>query len=246
LDSVVTPNGSSAVNVVSGGGSFQLVSSLDPSSGYTVLAYVKPSSTSGRHALTGGSSSGALEYDIYNGNQDYLREYLQDVGHGNATTPTSSFSMIGVAVNSSGAAFRLNGASDGSVAGATFGSAITRIGNNEGAGDGYVGDIAEIDIYSGVLSSLQITNLEAQLVAKFGVVGVATNPTNITTAISGNVLTLSWPADHIGWRLQVQTNSLTTGLGLGWTDVAGSASVNSVNVTISPANGAVFYRMVYP
>jgi hypothetical protein len=246
LDSVVTPNGSSAVNVVSGGGSFQLVSSLDPSSGYTVLAYVKPSSTSGRHALTGGSSSGALEYDIYNGNQDYLREYLQDVGHGNATIPTSGFSLISLAVNSSGGAFRFNGASDGSVAGATFTSAITRIGNNEGAGDGYVGDITEIDIYSGVLSSLQITNIEAQLVAKYGVVGVATNPTNITTAVSGNVLTLSWPADHIGWRLQVQTNLLNTGLGSGWTDVAGSTSVNSVNVTISPANGAVFYRMVYP
>ncbi len=246
LDTIVTPAGGSAVDIASGGGSFLLTSSLDPSVGYTVLAYVKPSSTSGRHALTGGSSSGALEYDIYNGKQDYLREYLQDVGSGNATIPTTGFSLIGLAVNSSGAIFRLNGASDGTVAGATFGSAITRIGNNEGAGDGYVGDIAEIDIYSGVLSSTQITNLEAQLVAEYGVVGVATNPTNITTSVSGNVLTLSWPADHIGWRLQVQTNSLSSGLGSGWTDVAGSTSVNSVNVTISPANGTVFYRMVYP
>jgi autotransporter-associated beta strand protein len=75
---------------------------------------------------------------------------------------------------------------------------------------------------------------------------VNTTPTNITTVVSGNQLTLSWPADHTGWRLQVQTNSLATGLGSNWSDVAGSTAVNSVNVTINPANGTVFYRMVYP
>ncbi len=248
LDSIVTPNGSSAVNIASGGGSFVLASPLDPTSGYTVFAYAKPASVTGanRHALTGGSSSGALEYTFYQGNQNYLIEYVGFGGYGNATVSTSSFSLVDIAVNSSGAAFRFNGAPDGNAVGATFSSPITRIGNNEGAGDTYTGDIAEIDIYSGVLSSLQITNLEAQLIAKYGVVGVATNPTNITTSVSGNVLTLSWPADHIGWRLQVQTNSLSTGLGSGWTDVAGSTSVNSVNVTINPANGTVFYRMVYP
>ena len=246
VDSSVTPNGSSAVNITAGGGSFAFASSLDPSSGYTVFAYVKPSSTSGRHAITGGSSPGALEYDIYNGNQDYLTEYTADIGHGNATIPTTGFSLINLAVNSTGAAFRFNGAADGSVAGTTFSSAITRIGNNEGGGDGYVGEIAEVDIYSGVLSPSQISSIEAQLVAKYGVVGVATNPTNITSSVSGNVLTLSWPADHIGWRLQTQTNSLSAGLGSGWTDVPGSTSVDSVSVTINPANGTVFYRMVYP
>jgi len=28
--------------------------------------------------------------------------------------------------------------------------------------------------------------------------------------------------------------------------VPGSTSVNTVNITINPANGTVFYRMVYP
>jgi hypothetical protein len=72
------------------------------------------------------------------------------------------------------------------------------------------------------------------------------NPTNITSSVSSNVLTLSWPADHIGWRLQVQTNALGTGLNTNWSDVPGSTSMNSLNATIDPANGAVFYRMVYP
>ncbi|MBW8863393.1 MAG: hypothetical protein JF609_00410 [Verrucomicrobia bacterium] len=78
---------------------------------------------------------------------------------------------------------------------------------------------------------------------------VNTTPTNITTVVSGNTLTLSWPADHIGWRLQAQTNALGIGLNPAsnaWFDVAGSTSVNSVNVTFNPANGTVFYRMVYP
>lgn len=75
---------------------------------------------------------------------------------------------------------------------------------------------------------------------------VATNPTNITFSVTSNVLTLLWPADHTGWRLQAQTNSLANGLGTNWVDVAGATLVNSTNFTINPANGAVFYRLVYP
>jgi autotransporter-associated beta strand protein len=75
---------------------------------------------------------------------------------------------------------------------------------------------------------------------------VNTTPTNITAVVSGNQLNLSWPADHTGWRLQVQTNTVSVGLRSNWVDVAGSTTVNSISVTINPANGTVFYRMVYP
>jgi autotransporter-associated beta strand protein len=75
---------------------------------------------------------------------------------------------------------------------------------------------------------------------------VNTTPTNITAVVSGNQLNLSWPADHTGWRLQVQTNTVSVGLRSNWVDVAGSTTVNSVSVTINPANGSVFFRMVYP
>jgi autotransporter-associated beta strand protein len=71
-------------------------------------------------------------------------------------------------------------------------------------------------------------------------------PTNLVMSVSGSVLSLSWPADHTGWRLQVQTNALTSGLGTNWVTVPGSSSFNSTNQTINPANGAVFYRLVYP
>jgi hypothetical protein len=75
---------------------------------------------------------------------------------------------------------------------------------------------------------------------------VNTTPTNITAVVSGNQLNLSWPADHTGWRLQVQTNTVSVGLRSNWVDVAGSTTVNGISVTINPANGTVFYRMVYP
>ena len=64
--------------------------------------------------------------------------------------------------------------------------------------------------------------------------------------VSGGDLILQWPADHTGWTLQVQTNSLNVGLNTNWSSVAGSALVNSVTNAINPENGAVFYRMVYP
>ncbi len=74
---------------------------------------------------------------------------------------------------------------------------------------------------------------------------VNTSPTNITVSVSGSTLTLSWPADHIGWTLQAQTNNASIGLGTNWVDVPGSTSVNSVVVPVDPTKPTVFYRMKY-
>ena len=71
-------------------------------------------------------------------------------------------------------------------------------------------------------------------------------PAPIVFTVSGNQLTLTWPVDHTGWRLQVQTNTLSTGIASNWFNVAGSTSVNTLNFTLDSANGSVFYRMVYP
>jgi autotransporter-associated beta strand protein len=77
---------------------------------------------------------------------------------------------------------------------------------------------------------------------------VNTNPTNITFSVSGSgtMLNLSWPADHTGWTLEVQTNTLATGLSNNWVRINNTASVNSTNFPIVATNGAVFYRLVYP
>ncbi len=75
---------------------------------------------------------------------------------------------------------------------------------------------------------------------------IAPNPTNITFTVTGSTLNLSWPADHLGWILQDQTNSLAVGLGTNWVDVSGSASATSANVPIVSTNAAVFYRLRHP
>jgi hypothetical protein len=68
----------------------------------------------------------------------------------------------------------------------------------------------------------------------------ATNATNVTASVSGNTLTIAWPADHLGWILQAQTNGLGSGQ---WFDVPGSDDINSLPIPINPANPAVFYRL---
>ena len=98
---------------------------------------------------------------------------------------------------------------------------------------------------SGYLSN-NPANLSVDLVITNAPVYVSTNPTNITTTVVGNTLTLSWPADHAGWHLQVQTNALATGLGTNWVTIPNSNLSNSYTNTLNPANGTVFYRMVYP
>jgi autotransporter-associated beta strand protein len=74
-----------------------------------------------------------------------------------------------------------------------------------------------------------------------------TTPTTITTTIIGGTnLVLSWPEDHTGWRLQVQTNSANTGLSNNWSIVNGSGLVNNITNGIDQHSGTVFYRMIYP
>jgi hypothetical protein len=57
---------------------------------------------------------------------------------------------------------------------------------------------------------------------------------------------LSWPTDYVDWRLQVQTNSRSTGLNTHWMDVPDATATNQMNFTIDPAHDGVYYRLVYP
>lgn len=77
-------------------------------------------------------------------------------------------------------------------------------------------------------------------------VTVNTTPTNMTAVVKSGKLELSWPADHTGWKLQAQTNSLASGLGTNWVSIPGTAADNHYTNTIDATKPAVFYRMVYP
>ena len=69
-------------------------------------------------------------------------------------------------------------------------------------------------------------------------------PVTITNQISGNALTLTWPAGQ-GWKLQMQTNSLAKGLGTNWVYIS-DGSISSTNITIDTTKPTVFYRLANP
>lgn len=140
-----------------------------------------------------------------------------------------------VVVNNAGAplgngSFKLIAAGSGGSVIGTAPVAVTVAGNGLGAGGS---------------ASLNLTGGELYLNVT-GATTVDTTPTNLLAAVSGSSLNLSWPVDHTGWRLEVQTNALSTGLGTNWFTWPGSTGTNAVSIPVDPANASVFYRLVYP
>ncbi|EEF63046.1 hypothetical protein [Pedosphaera parvula] len=68
----------------------------------------------------------------------------------------------------------------------------------------------------------------------------------ITSSVSGNQLTLSWPSSNLGWYLQSQTNNLSAGINTNWVDVAGSQTGTNSVITIDPAMPTMFFRLRSP
>ena len=110
------------------------------------------------------------------------------------------------------------------------------------SGTSLPGNFANVTGSAGTGLAFSFTNGVLTVVAS----SVATNPTNITFSVSGSTLTLAWPADHLGWILQSQTNALSAGLSGNWFDLPGSGSSTQAVFTISPSNPSVFYRLRSP
>ena len=71
---------------------------------------------------------------------------------------------------------------------------------------------------------------------------VNTNPPVLAWQFDGNQVQFAWPQDHIGWKLQVQTNLM----GTNWATVSGSNSTNEYAFPVETSNHAVFFRLCYP
>ena len=71
---------------------------------------------------------------------------------------------------------------------------------------------------------------------------VSTVPPTSSAAVIGNQLQLTWPADHTGWRLQMNTDLASSN----WVDVPAGISTNQISLPISVTNNGVFFRLVYP
>lgn len=73
---------------------------------------------------------------------------------------------------------------------------------------------------------------------------IPTTPTNITYSVSGNSLTLNWPANYQGWLLQSNSVGLTSSSS--WFTVPNSGNASQFVVPIDPAKPSVFYRLTLP
>jgi hypothetical protein len=135
----------------------------------------------------------------------------------------------------------------------TYGGTLTVM--NVGA-DLQAGDVFQLFNATGYGGSLDVTNLPpldsglawSNSLAANGSIAVVVStvslvPTNIVWNVSGTNLALSWPADHTGWRLQVQTNSLADS---NWVDVPGASLTNFEALPVDPTVGSMYYRLIYP
>ncbi len=130
---------------------------------------------------------------------------------------------------------------------------VTNLSGSFAAGDSF--KLFNAGSYSGSFASITLPALTGGLawtnkLAVDGTIAVIspvnTTPTNIMMQVSGGNLILSWPADHIGWRLETQTNSLAIGLTTNWFTVPGSTGTNQISLPLDSTGGSIFYRLAYP
>jgi len=136
------------------------------------------------------------------------------------------------------------------VAGAlTYGGTliVTNLSGTLAAGDAF--QLFEAGSTSGTFNSNSLPSLSPGLAwntsnLSSGVISIVqTTPANIVWNVTGTNLGISWPAGYVGWRLQVQTDSVA---GTNWVDVPGSSSTNYEVLPVDPTVQSMFYRLIYP
>jgi predicted CxxxxCH...CXXCH cytochrome family protein len=113
---------------------------------------------------------------------------------------------------------------------------------------GLSGTYTANDLWAGTFSSVTGTNWNVNLGARqaklLRLIPTVTTSTNLTAALYAGQVTLNWPPDHAGWRLQTQTG-LTASNG-GWSDINGSRETNNWIVPVNRSTQGVFFRLAWP
>ena len=140
----------------------------------------------------------------------------------------------------------------------TFGGTltVTNVGDALMAGDVFT--LFNARGYSGSFAVTNLPPLSAGLAWSYSlaangsiavVATVSLVPTNILLGLSGTTLALSWPADHTGWRLLMQTNNLGSGISAAtndWMTVLNSQLTNLVTLSLDPTVPGEYFRLVFP
>ena len=61
--------------------------------------------------------------------------------------------------------------------------------------------------------------------------------------VTANTLSLSWPADHLGWIAQSNSVGVNSA---SWFDVPNSQNGTQLNITLNPGVKNVYYRLRLP
>jgi pectin methylesterase-like acyl-CoA thioesterase len=105
--------------------------------------------------------------------------------------------------------------------------------------------IPSVNLTDNAIYSVLVTNTAGSITSSNVVLTVPAVPAPITPTIANGTLNLSWPANLIGYHLEVQTNNPAVGLTTNWVSL-GYNTTNSASFPINPTSGNVFYRLVYP
>jgi hypothetical protein len=189
--------------------------------------------------LTPASGSGTLRFAIStNGNAPGMEQIVE-------TSPLPVGQWVHVAVTYDGRTARLytNGilAVSGavSITPASFDSALNYLGESQYAGDPFFnGQLDELYLYNYALSAGEIVRLMGNQPPP------PAAPTTLSTSLAGNMLTLSWPANYIGSRLETNAVGLTATNA--WFTLSGSALTNQLSIPLNASGTNVFFRLIYP
>jgi hypothetical protein len=75
---------------------------------------------------------------------------------------------------------------------------------------------------------------------------ISSSPTIIYSSIGNGSISIGWPANCLGWVLQVQTNASNLGITTNWVDIPATAGVTFTNMPILQSSPSVFYRLRSP
>ncbi len=103
------------------------------------------------------------------------------------------------------------------------------------------------------ISRVSVSDAGLYAVEVTGANGKVTNTAPLTVFQSllgwvrqAGALNLYWPADHIGWRLQSQTNAAGSGWATNWSDMPGATETNYFVTPLDSEPPAVFFRLARP
>jgi hypothetical protein len=113
---------------------------------------------------------------------------------------------------------------------------------------GISGTYSVTDLWSGAFSVVTGANWNIQLGARqtklFRLIPTSPASTNLTATLDGTSVTLRWPADHTGWRLQTQASLSASSAN--WSDVTGSRQTNLWTVPIDSSGTSQLFRLAWP